>query len=626
MRALIMAAALLVTAGASTLVRAQTTQQFPQQQQQQFQSSSQFGQNSQFQDQLPQPVPSATPGLLSPNSSGTSQLPPYPQGYTPNPVTGGYDPATAAGLLPNNIPLVRPGTTTEAEGGPIVAGPLGEPDRFPGPARAVFGAALFNRAAPSSTDAPNANYRLGPGDRVSVRVWGAVEAEVVGQVDPDGNLFLPSIGPIRVAGARAGDLQRIVENEVRRIYTQQVQVYAVLLNTNRIGVFVTGFVRAPGRYSGSAAESVLDYLLRGGGVDPARGSFRDITVMRGGRPVMKVDLYAFLLRGTLPNMLLQEGDTIIVARQGALVGVDGSVRNNYLFEVPGRAMSGDELIQLAGPLPAATNAVIRGTRNGQPYSRYVTTVQLRNVALLDQDVVSFITDAPAPTVRVNIQGSRIGPSVLVADRDMGLCQLLDYVAVDPVLADTRSVYLLRPRIAAQQRRAINEALDRLERALFNAVSTTTGVAEIRAQEAQLVATYIQRGRRIQPEGRLVVSDRNGRCADVRLEDNDTIVIPDRSQTVLIAGEVSTPLAVVWRPELRVEDYISQAGGFTDRGSLRNLMIRKASGEIILNPTVGPSPGDELFALPTLDPKYFQIARDLIGLIFQSAVSAAAAGL
>ena len=40
---------------------------------------------------------------------------------------------------------------------------------------------------------------------------------------------------------------------------------------------------------------------------------------RGGRPVMKVDLYAFLLRGTLPSMLLQEGDTVVVARQGALV-------------------------------------------------------------------------------------------------------------------------------------------------------------------------------------------------------------------------------------------------------------------------------------------------------------------
>ena len=555
-----------------------------------------------------QPLQSGTPGRLTAPSQGGG-------------TAGLADDPSASNLLTQDVPITRQGTTTEAEGGPVVPGPLGEPDRFPGPARAVFGAALFNRPAPAPTDAPNSNYRLGPGDRVSVRVWGAVEAEAVGQVDPDGNLFLPSIGPIRVAGTRAGDLQRVVEGEVRRIYTQQVQVYAVLLNTNRIGVFVTGFVRSPGRHTGSASESILDYLLRAGGVDPARGSFRDIQIRRGGRTIATVDLYAFLLRGTLPNLLLQEGDTVVVARQGALVGVDGSVRNNYLFEVPGRAMTGEELIQLAAPLPAATNAVVRGTRNGQPYSRYVTTAQLRAVSLLDQDVVSFITDAPAQTVRVTIEGSRIGPSVLVTDRDMGLCQLLDHVAVDPVLADTASVYLLRPRIAAQQRRTINEAMDRLERQLFMAVSVSTGVAAIRASEAQLVSTYIQRARRIQPEGRLVVSDRSGRCADIRLEDNDTIVIPDRVQTVLVAGEVLAPTAVVWRREMTVEDYVRAAGGFAERGDAASMMIRKASGELVLNPGTPPAPGDELIALPRLDPKSFQIARDLFSLIYQTALSA-----
>ena len=51
------------------------------------------------------------------------------------------------------------------------------------------------------------------------------------------------------------------------------------------------------------------------------------------------------------------------------------------------------------------------------------------------------------------------------------------------------------------------------------------------------------------------------------------------------------------------------------------MIRKASGEIILDPAVGPSPDDELIAMPRLDPKYFQIGRDLLSLIYQSTVAA-----
>jgi len=584
---------LLALALAPGAARAQSALQQQMLQAQQAQQQQQTGAGQQT-------LSSPTPGLLTQSSSTQAQLP---------------------SLLPPETLINRAGSTTEAEAGATAQGPLAEPFRFAGPSRTVFGAALFTRQAPSPSDTGNPNYRLAAGDRVSIRVWGPVESEVIAALDAQGNVFLPSIGPIRLAGIRAGDLQRNVEAEVRRVYTQQVQVYAVLLSAGNVGVFVTGYVRVPGRHMGAASDTVLDFLLRAGGVDPARGSYRDIEVKRGGRTAGRIDLYPFLLRGALPGISLQDGDTIVVGKQGATISADGAVRNNYLFEVDGRSMTGQELVDLAGPLPAATNAVVRGTRNSQPWSRYATLAELRRLPLLDQDTVTFITDAPAPTVRVFVEGSRIGPSVLVADRDANLCQLLDYVAVNPALADTRSVYVLRKRLAAQQLRSINEALDRLERQLFTASSTTTGVAEIRAQEAQLVSTYIQRGRRIQPEGRLVAVDNQGRCAAIRLEDGDTIVIPERSDTVLVGGEVLNPGGVVWREGMSIRDYLDAAGGVTQRGDTSSVMIRRASGQVILDPREGPRPGDELIALPQLGAKSFQIARDLLQLVYQSALSA-----
>jgi protein involved in polysaccharide export with SLBB domain len=524
-------------------------------------------------------------------------------------------------LLNRNDPITtqRLGTATQAEGGATAIGPLGDPMRVPGPATAVFGATLFNRAPPSPADTPNPNYVLGPGDRVSITIWGFVEGSVQSVIDQDGNVFIPQVGPIRLAGTRAGDIQRVVETEVRRVYAQQVQVYATVLSTGSLGVFVTGHVRLPGRHLGAASESVIDYLARAGGVDPGRGSFRNIVVRRGGRDVARLDLYSFLLNGTLPQLSLQQGDTIVVAPQGALVGADGSVRNNFLFEVAGRAMPGSELLRLAAPLPAATNAVIRGTRSGQPFARYVSVRELSSVQLQDQDTVSFITDAPPPTVRVSVEGSRVGPSVLITDRDTSLCTVLDYIEVDPRLANTRGVFLLRPGLAQAQQRTINEALDRLERQLFLSVSATTGVAQIRASEANLIASYIQRARRAAPEGRLVVMDRGGRCADVRVQDGDTIVIPERVETVLVGGEVRAPQAVVWRRDMRLADYIQAAGGFAERGSSSQVMIRKASGRLILEANEAPEPGDEVIALPMLDPKYFQITSDLLNVIFQTAL-------
>ena len=559
------------------------------------------------------------PPLTQPAPVAQPQPAPFAQ---PQPAPAiGQRPMGVEGLLGQNDPIgmQRLGTATAAEGGPIAVGPLGDPSRMAGPATAVFGATLFSRGAPGPTEAPNPNYVLGPGDRVSITIWGFVEGNIIGVVDNEGNVFVPQIGPVRLAGTRAGDVQRVVEAEVRRVYAQQVQVYATVVSTGSLGVFVTGFVRLPGRHSGSGSESVIDYLARAGGVDPGRGSFRDIIIRRDGRDVARLDLYRFLLTGQLPAHSFQQGDTIIVAPQGAMVGADGAVRNNFLFEVAGRAMSGAELIRLAAPLPSATNAVIRGTRNARPFARYVTVAELAAISLFDQDTVSFITDSPPPTVRVMIEGSRIGPSVLIADRETGLCAVLDHVSVDPELANTRGVFLLRPGLALQQQRTINEALDRLERQLFLTMSATTGVAAVRASEANLVANYIARARRTQPEGRMVVVDGTGRCANVRLQDGDTIVIPERVETVLVSGEVRMPQAVVWRPGMRLGDFIRAAGGFAERGDEASVMLRRASGEIVLEPRDAPLPGDELIVLPRLDPKYFQLASDLINLIFQSAV-------
>lgn len=522
---------------------------------------------------------------------------------------------------PGGAGTARVGTETEAEAGAGITLPLGEAARPRGQPMAVFGAALFTGIAATSSDAPNPNYVISVGDRLNIRVWGPVEAEASGVVDPDGNFFLPNVGPVRVAGTRAGDLQSVIEGEVRRIYTQQVQVYAVLTSAQRIGVFVTGFVRTPGRFSGSAADSVLEFLVRAGGVDPTRGSYRDITVLRGGRNLASVDLYRFLLDGRLPALRLQDGDTVLVGRQRALVGATGAVRNNFLFEVPTRVMSGQELAQYARPLPAATNAVIQGSRDGRPFSRYVTLRDFQRTTLTDQDTVTFITDSPAPTIRVTVEGSRVGPSVLVADREATLCQALDYIAVDPALADTASVFLLRTSVAAQQRRALNEAADRLERQLFTATSATTGVASIRNTEAQLVSTYLQRARAATPDGRVVVMDSQGRCGALRLEDGDIIVIPERSNTVFVSGEVGAPRAILWQPNMRLDDYVRQAGGFSQRGSSSNILIRRPSGERVLDPNTPLRPGDEIIALPRLDPRYLQLGLDISQIIFQTALSA-----
>lgn len=527
-------------------------------------------------------------------------------------------PMAPAFVAPGQRTLTRPGEATAAEGAIAAPHALGQP----APAlrqRRPFGAQIFDGAVAPTGDGPNPDYQIVPGDQIAIRIWGATSATITAPVDLDGNVFLPDIGPMKVAGLRAADLQAAVAERVRQVYPANVEVYATLLGARRIGVFVTGFVVRPGRHLGSAQDSLLDFLIRAGGVDPARGSYRDIVVQRRGRAIAQVDLYRFLIDGHLPRVELAEGDTVVVGRQRGLVEVEGAARNDYLFELPNRpAFIGRELIDLARPLPSATHAVIVGTRAQQPFSRYVSLSALAQEQLRDQDRVIFLADAPAGTVTVTVEGSRIGPSVLIADRGTTLTAALDYIAVDPRLADTANISILRRSVAQQQKRAIQEALNRLERALFLGTAVTEGEAAIRAAEARLVADFIARAREIEPEGRLVVADPPGRIAPIRLEDGDVILIPDRSETVLVSGEVQVPQAVIWRRGATVADYVARAGGYGPRASTSEVLIRRANGQLELDPSVDIRPGDEIIIMPEIQTKYFQIAKDITQILFQIA--------
>jgi protein involved in polysaccharide export with SLBB domain len=136
----------------------------------------------------------------------------------------------------------------------------------------------------------------------------------------------------------------------------------------------------------------------------------------------------------------------------------------------------------------------------------------------------------------------------------------------------------------------------------------------------MVLSYISRARRNDPEGRLVVVNENGTCAPVRLEDGDVVVIPERSQTVMVQGEVAMPRAVLWRQGMTVEQYLNEAGGLTARGARSTLMLRRPSGQILLDPRQAPQPGDELIALPYLDPKFFTVGQEFVAAIYQVALA------
>ncbi|WP_245680434.1 polysaccharide biosynthesis/export family protein [Alteromonas confluentis] len=477
----------------------------------------------------------------------------------------------------------------------------------------------------------NENYLIAPGDKISIWMWGAVNFSNVVTVDNQGNIFIPNIGPVQLANTPAGSVNSKVTSAIKQIYTNDVNVYVNLLTSTPVAVYITGPVIRPGQYAGLASDSILYYLKRAGGVDFTRGSFRNIDIRRNGEIVATADLYDFVRLGKLPGISFQDGDTIVVRPVGDRITVADGANNSFTFEFKKEELIGRTLLDYAHPRDFISHVSVAGLRNDSQFAQYLNLNEFAEITLNAGDEVNFINDHEAKVYQINIEGGHSGPSKIMVDRGTRLKDVLNYVQVVPSLSNPENVYLLRETVAEKQKELIEQSLQRLERSIYTAPISSTGEGSIRVQEAQLVSDFIARARDIEPEGRVIVSE-NGEVANVLLEPNDTIVIPEATDLVQIGGEVMMPQAIVFNDDATTADYIAWAGGFTQRADDERILIIRQNGIVEFDSIhhslwsegegkLDIKPGDQVMVLPSIDVKSLQAIKDITQIIYQIAVAA-----
>jgi protein involved in polysaccharide export with SLBB domain len=487
-----------------------------------------------------------------------------------------------------------------------------------------FGANLFDGGfTQDGENGLNPGYIIQPGDQIAVRVWGAIEFNEALTVDPQGNIFIPKVGPVRVGGVPNKDLNSRVTYAVRSVFTDNVRVYTSLNGAQPVAVFVTGFVPQPGRFSGIPSNSALHFIDQAGGVDEQRGSYRSIKIMRNGKQLVELDLYEFLLQGILPTLQFQDGDTIVVGVRNSVVSVTGDVANSAVFELDQTTAQGHELTSQALIEPGVSYVAVSGIREAKPFSVYLPLEQFNDFSLHNGDAVKFTADQQDTIIVVEVEGAHLGPSTYAIPRDTRLQEVLDYIAVDPILADVNALSLRRKSVAKRQKQALEESLRRLESRYLTASSSTDAEARIRAQEAKLISAFVARARGAEPSGRLVVASQ-GNVANILLQQGDTISIPRRSDSVLLSGEVFVTQAILHRGSLRARDYVALAGGFTDQAEKRRIVVIHSNGEVTTSKNPVVRPGDEIIVIPKVPTKNLQLAAILADILYKVAIATSVA--
>ncbi len=411
-----------------------------------------------------------------------------------------------------------------------------------------FGYSLFSTSV--STFAPiedvpvGPDYILGPGDNLRINIWGAMDNALVQTVDRNGQIFLPTVGPVRLWGLSFSQADQLIRQNLSRYY-RGFQTSVSMGGLRSIRIYVVGEVRQPGSYTISSLSTAINALFAAGG--PIKvGSLRNIELKRNHHTVGSFDLYDFLLRGDKTrDFRLESGDTIFVPPIGSVVAITGEVKRPAIYELNGTTRV-EDLIQMAGGVTPQSYLkrvqILRAKPNAE---REVIDLDLTsiegdgaspvNIEIRNGDLVKIYPTDPRVYNTVNLTGEVKQPGEYEFKPDMRLSQLLPPGSLLP------------------------EAYpNRVEIVRFNQKDLTTQVKEVNLRD--IWTGHADQDFSLQPGDQVTVrSDFKGH------------------RMVTLSGEVKLPGAYAIMPGERLSSVIKRAGGFTDRAYPK--------GAIFTRPTV-----------------------------------------
>lgn len=410
---------------------------------------------------------------------------------------------------------------------------------------AVFGRNIFTvkslTFAPSENLATPANYKLGPGDEVIVDIWGTNQTTIRQTITPDGFINVEGIGIVYLAGMTVKEADNYMRRQLGRIYSvdgegAQSDIKLTLGAIRTITVNVMGEVVVPGTYSLSSFSSVYHALYRAGGFSDL-GSVRNVSLMRNGKKVAEVDIYDLLVHGKpADNIVLQDGDVVLVPAYESVVTVSGSVKRPMKYEMRG-SESLDDLITFAGGFrgDAYTSNLNVERRNGRELQVYtVSGDEFATFALADGDSINVSKIINRYENRLEIKGAVFRP---------GVYQLSDKI---------------------------------------NTVSELVAVADGLRGDAFTNRALLHREREdytlelIQVDLKGILA---GTAPDIALQKNDVLTISNVNEIrdlgyITVVGEVHNPGMFRFADNTTVEDIILQAGGLLESASTAKVDVSR----------------------------------------------------
>ncbi len=416
---------------------------------------------------------------------------------------------------------------------------------------------------PSITAPVPESYILGPGDEMTVSIWGAANATFNVKVGSDGSVMIPRVGPVYVSGTKLSAAEKMIKSRLSGYYSGlddgSSSMHVAIGKIRGISVYVLGQVLVPGVYTLPSLCNIATAIFMAGGIN-SNGSVRNIMLYRDGKKVAEFDLYAFIFSGKFnTGFKLQDGDIIAIPQYTKLVRLEGEVHRAKRFEMlDGESV--EDLLKYAGGFNASARRDIIhvdrvASEGGTTFD--VPSELFSSFGFCDEDVVYVSKDDDSFTNRVNISGNVVhaGP-YSISD---GMHTVSQLIAIAGGLKEGTS----------------------MERAYIRRLDKDKLPVQVSFSLADVVA---------------------GR-SDIELVRDDEIRIfssaevSDNTRKVIINGEVNSPGDFDFRQGMTLGDLLLLAGGAKDGADLSRVEIavrgRETKGTVVACDLTNP----EAFSIP-----------------------------
>lgn len=496
----------------------------------------------------------------------------------------------------------------------------------------IFGADLVlpeNRdfAVPATATIPP-DYRLNVGDVVSISMAGSVDGSVERVIDTNGNIFLPNVGNLHVAGVRHGDLLDYMADAIGTQF-RNFRVGVRVTELRGIRVYVTGFANNPGAYSVSSLSSLANAIFQAGGPSTG-GSMRRVKLIRNGREVGEFDLYELIRGGNrIRDFVLENEDVLLIPPVGRQVAAFGSVNQEAIYELLPHETVGD-IVDLAGGVSSLGDPsrllLYRAVPEGEPGPRELAMDTAHNTEAQNGDLVQILGqgDLVQPLARqsilVRIEGEVVRPGNYFVPANTPLATVLEMAGGLTSRAFPFGTQFVRESVRAQQQESFFYAIDQVELTLASAPLTADSSIPQSSRDAQIAAAraMLENLREAEPDGRLVLditAENPALPLNLTLENNDRIYIPATPSSIGVFGAIYRPASfMIGQEPRRVRDYVGMAGGTLSAADRGDIFVVRANGEVVTRSNGAMAetalPGDVVFVPVRAN------STDLLGKIAQ----------